>query len=435
MSRRPSSTTLLALAFLGFVSLGLPDGLLGVAAPSIRASFAVAPEEFGALLVAFAAGYLSSSFASGAILARIGVGTLLALSCLLTAASLAMYAAAPWWWWMVAGGSLSGLGAGAIDSGINTYAATRHSPRTVNWLHACYGVGAMSGPVLMTSVLAAGRSWRFGYALVGAAQLALAAAFAATRTFWPSAAAPDDDAGSEASADAGDAALPARVRQTLARPVVWLGIAIFLVYTGLEATVAVWGFSFLTQARGIALTTAGWWLSGFWLGLTAGRVAFGWVGGRGGAPLGRPRQRGVLPRRPRVRARDGAGLPVAHRDDAGARGRRTRGERGRVPDRGGGGRRVVRPVAGRRRGRAGRHRVGCARPRDRGHRAPRAAGGPPSRRRRSPPARASLGCGDLPAVDVIDRVAAPISPPPPDRGPSSRDRRAPRAELARRPAG
>ncbi|HZR81683.1 MAG TPA: MFS transporter [Candidatus Binatia bacterium] len=284
MSRRPSSTTLLALAFLGFVSLGLPDGLLGVAAPSIRASFAVAPEEFGALLVAFAAGYLSSSFASGAILARIGVGTLLALSCLLTAASLAMYAAAPWWWWMVAGGSLSGLGAGAIDSGINTYAATRHSPRTVNWLHACYGVGAMSGPVLMTSVLAAGRSWRFGYALVGAAQLALAAAFAATRTFWPSAAAPDDDAGSEASADAGDAALPARVRQTLARPVVWLGIAIFLVYTGLEATVAVWGFSFLTQARGIALTTAGWWLSGFWLGLTAGRVAFGWVVGR--VPIG-----------------------------------------------------------------------------------------------------------------------------------------------------
>jgi fucose permease len=97
VSRDPSPALLLVvLAFLGFVSLGLPDGLLGVATPSIRATFALAPQDVGPLLLSFAAGYLASSFASGAILARVGVGALLAASCLLTAASLLLYATTPW---------------------------------------------------------------------------------------------------------------------------------------------------------------------------------------------------------------------------------------------------------------------------------------------------------------------------------------------------
>src|ERR1041385_7835888 len=165
--KHKSSFLLIALAWLSFISLGLPDGLNGVAWPSIRADFHLPLDALGALLMMFTVDYLASSFSSGPLLARISVGTLLALSCLATAVSLIGYALAPAWWVMVALGMLAGLGAGAIDAGLNTFAATQFSARMVNWLHACYGVGAAGGPAIMTSVLAANHPWQQGYAVVG----------------------------------------------------------------------------------------------------------------------------------------------------------------------------------------------------------------------------------------------------------------------------
>src|SRR5215475_777443 len=172
-AKRQAGILLVALAYLGFVSIGLPDGLLGVAWPSIRASFGLSLDALGALLVMFTMGYLLSSFSSGRLLMHINVGSLLALSCLATAASLLGYALSPRWSMMVALGMLAGLGAGAIDAGLNTYAATHFSPRSVNWLHACYGVGATVGPLIMTSVLMADRPWQWGYGFVGVWQLLL----------------------------------------------------------------------------------------------------------------------------------------------------------------------------------------------------------------------------------------------------------------------
>ena len=149
--QQPSRRLLIGLAYVGFVSLGLPDGLLGVAWPSIRTFFHLPLDALGTLLVMFTVGYLVSSCSSGRLLARLNVGALLALSCVATAISLLGYALTPQWWIMVVLGLLSGLGAGAIDAGVNTYAATHYSARTVNWLHACYGIGATGGPVIMTS--------------------------------------------------------------------------------------------------------------------------------------------------------------------------------------------------------------------------------------------------------------------------------------------
>jgi len=136
---------LLGIAFLAFVSLGLPDGVLGVAWPSIRGTFALPISQLGALLFAAMGGYLASSFSSGAVVARIGVGRLLLASSVVMVASLLGSALAPGWRVMLACGVLAGLGAGAIDAGINGYAAAHCSARTVNWLHACYGVGATLG--------------------------------------------------------------------------------------------------------------------------------------------------------------------------------------------------------------------------------------------------------------------------------------------------
>jgi fucose permease len=261
---------LLGIAYVGFVSLGLPDGVLGVAWPSIRATFDLALDALGPLLVATTAGYVLASFATGRLLAQMRVGTLLALSCAATAASLAGYAIAPQWWILVAFGVLAGLGAGAIDAGLNTYVATWHSARTLNWLHACYGIGAAAGPALMTRVLMDAAPWQRGYAIVAGLQIALALCFFATRALWP------------AVTRAGDVAGPvrARSRATLRAPAAWLGMASFFVYVGLEQSAGAWAYTYLTEARSVPMARAGTWVSLFWGGLMAGRLVLGAVANR-----------------------------------------------------------------------------------------------------------------------------------------------------------
>ncbi|MCI0388054.1 MAG: MFS transporter [Acidobacteria bacterium] len=263
---------ILSLSYLSFVSLGLPDGLNGVAWPSIRAYFNLPLDALGELLLMFTIGYLVSSFSSGRLLARMSVGTLLALSCLATAMSLIGYALVPVWSMMVALGMVAGLGAGAIDAGLNTFAARRFSPRMVNWLHACYGIGAASGPVIMTSFLAAHYPWQRGYALVGLWQLILAVCFGITRRWWPRANVAQKDSNLSAKTMASNL-------NTLRLPVVWVSIAVFFVYTGIELSAGVWAFSLFSEARGISTMTAGAWVSLYWGGLTTGRLLLGFVVG------------------------------------------------------------------------------------------------------------------------------------------------------------
>lgn len=264
---RRHSILLVGLAYLSFVSLGLPDGLNGVAWPSIRAYFDLPLNALGSLLVMFTAGYLASSFGSGRLLSLMSLGSLLALSCGATAVSLIGYALAPVWWVMVALGVIAGLGAGAIDAGLNTYAATQFSTRMVNWLHACYGVGAASGPAIMTGVLAARHPWQRGYALVGVWQLLLAVCFGLTRKWWlkpPVSEQPASKAVTRVSNTS-----------TLKLPVMWLSIAVFFLYTGIEAATGVWAYTLFTESRGVSMTTAGLWVSIYWGGLTVGRLLAG----------------------------------------------------------------------------------------------------------------------------------------------------------------
>jgi fucose permease len=271
IQRRRSGFVLIGLAYLGFVSLGLPDGLIGVAWPSIRAYFKLPLDALGSLLVMFTAGYLVSSFISGRLLSVMSVGTLLAVSCLATAVSLIGYTIAPAWLMIVALSIVAGLGAGAIDAGLNTFAATEFSARMVNWLHACYGVGATAGPVIMTSVLAAPHPWQRGYAMVGGWQLALACCFLATRRLWP-------PVSSKAAPFSAKVTRASNIR-TLKLPAVWLSVAVFFVYTGIEAAAGTWAYSLFTEARGVSMVIAGAWVSIYWGGLTAGRMLSGIVVG------------------------------------------------------------------------------------------------------------------------------------------------------------
>jgi len=253
---------LAVLAGIAFISLGLPDGLLGVAWPSIRRSFGLDIDAVGALLVAAMCGYVASSFSSGRLLRHLNVGAVLALSCALTGGGLLGYATTAYWPVMVVLGVALGVGGGAIDSALNTYAATHHGARTLNWLHACYGIGAATGPLIMTAVLGMGLGWRRGYAMVGLAQVGLAACFGATFRWWE-------------RTDTGDsptsptfATIPATLRLSGAK----LGIAAFFVYAGVEASTGVWTYTLLTEGRGTDPVHAARAVSVFWGGLTAGRL-------------------------------------------------------------------------------------------------------------------------------------------------------------------
>ena len=151
--KRHPKAGLAVLAFTAFIALGMPDGLTGVAWPSIRTNFAIPLDALGMFLTAGMTGYLVSSALSGPVVGRWGVGRVLAVSCALTGASLIGYTLVPVWGMMVFLGLVSGLGAGAIDSGLNAYVAAYFGERMMQWLHASYGIGITSGPVIMTFAL------------------------------------------------------------------------------------------------------------------------------------------------------------------------------------------------------------------------------------------------------------------------------------------
>ncbi|WP_446219705.1 MFS transporter [Micromonospora sp. IBHARD004] len=329
MSRTPAPprASLLLLAYLAFVSLGLPDGLIGVGWPSIRADLGVPTEAVGVVLTAGTVGYLTSSVLAGFTLARLGVGWLLAGSTLLASLALTGYALTPALALMAGCALLLGLGSGAIDSGLNAYAAGAFGPRHMNWMHAFFGLGVAIGPLIMTGALSAGLAWRWGYGIVATAQLLLAAAFALTVRAWrertpagtgivpPDPIAPAvlpgadaravapgahaADAGAAApgphAADAGDVprgsdgpggagvARPVRIGETLRLPAVWLGAVAFAVYVAIEVAAGLWAFLLLTEGRGLPAAVAGICVSGYWGSLFVGRVVQGVVAERLGS--------------------------------------------------------------------------------------------------------------------------------------------------------
>lgn len=265
-----SRVGLVALAYIAFISLGLPDGLLGVAWPSIRREFGLPLDSLGLLLFASTTGYLTSSFFSGKVMARLGVGGLLAASCFLTGAGLIGYTLAPAWYVIVALGVAAGLGAGAIDAGINTYIASEHSEGLMQWLHASFGVGITLGPIIMTAGLNYFGQWRLGYTIVGAAQLTLAACFALTAAMWKRPTAPDQPQDNQRLMD-----YRTSLRETLRQPKTWLSILLFFIYTGAELTLGAWAYTLLTESRGIAPSLAGLWAGSYWGMFTVGRALAG----------------------------------------------------------------------------------------------------------------------------------------------------------------
>lgn len=264
MSR--ANKLLLVLSFVGFIALGLPDAVIGVAWPALRTHFDLKQDALGPLFITATVGSVMASTATGVILSRIGIGELLAFSCAITAISLFGYTIAPSWIVLVTLGLLTGFGGGAIDAAINTHAATRYSARLVNVLHAFYGVGAAAGPALMTAVLTTGRDWQLGYRTIVGVEIVLAVAFILSRKRWPPPVAAHEEHHG-----------PARLLETLRLGKVQLSLLVFFIYTGCEAAAGAWLFSLLYEARDIATASAGTAVTLYWGGLFTSRLGYAFL--------------------------------------------------------------------------------------------------------------------------------------------------------------
>lgn len=266
---------LLAIVFLAFVSLGLPDGVLGVAWPSIRDAYGLSQASYGLIVVGAGPGYFLSGLTAGEVLTRLGLGRTLVASTALVATGLgAIGSGLPWPWPIVALGVV-GLGSGTIDAGINAFSSARLSARQLNWLHASHSLGAATGPAIMTYALTAGSGWQAGYRIIAAVMLGMTALFAVAggRLAMPDAAAGELRHAATASGLVG----------ALRHPLVPVQTALFFVYTGCEATIGFWSFTLLTEGRGVRPETAGFWTSAYFGAIFVGRIVLGFLVERAGA--------------------------------------------------------------------------------------------------------------------------------------------------------
>lgn len=256
---------LIVISYLAFISLGLPDGLLGISWPFLSKNYGVSLDSLGVLLISFAVGYLSTSTMSGKILAIMPLGFLLAASCAITGISLLAFAYSNYWFLVILASFFLGSGGGAIDASINIFAASKFSASVVNWLHAFYGIGATSGPFIITGFLVQGKDWDYGYITVGIIQLLLAFIFLSTLKYW------------KFSSENKETQHLGTLTEAFRPPFVWITILIFFIYTGLEIGVGQWIFTILTKSRGINIAQAGFLTSVYWGSLTVGRIIFGFV--------------------------------------------------------------------------------------------------------------------------------------------------------------
>jgi fucose permease len=260
------------LAFIAFVALGLPDGLLGVGWPSIRTDFSIPLDAIGMLLFASVAGYMTSSFLNGILLSKVGVGRVLAASCFLTGFALIGYTFAPQWWVMVALGVFAGLGAGAIDAGLNTYVAAHFGEGLMQWLHASWGVGITLGPIIMTLGLTNANTWRFGYRVVGFFQIVLAVCFVLTLSMWRQNNEPVENNPQKRLTE-----YKTPIGETLRHPQVWLSALLFFLYVGAETSLGTWTYTLLTESRGVDKALAGFFAGSYWFTFTVGRIVAGLI--------------------------------------------------------------------------------------------------------------------------------------------------------------
>lgn len=276
---------LLPIIYLAFISLGLPDSALGSAWPSMAPQLGAGISWVGAVTMIISAGTIVSSLMSVRVVDRFGTGRVTVASVLLTAAGLMGFALSDAFWQLYLWAVPYGLGAGAVDAALNAYVAMHYKSQHMSWLHCMWGVGASGGPVIMAQCLGVG-SWSLGFMVLGGIQVAIAVVLTLSLPLWKEAGVRRaKGAGHEAAASPAEAlspeeaAKPVRISraQLLRRPGVWSVLICFFCYCALESTCGNWAATYCTLGRGIDSTTAASWASLFYVGITVGRAASGFI--------------------------------------------------------------------------------------------------------------------------------------------------------------
>jgi MFS family permease len=266
---------LLVVIYLGFISLGLPDGTLGVAWPQMHQTLGVPIGLAGTVMVVGTLLAAFSGFSSGRVIAAFKEGPVVAFSCFLTGAALLIVSQAQSFAWLIVAAVPLGLGAGAVDAAVNGFVAKHYSGRHMNWLHACWGIGATCGPLVMTQALGHASGWRGGYLVLGSVQLSLALIFVVTLPLWRVTPLRKQDSAQHVTAAVASTA----AANSFAG---WLSAFIFAVYVAIEATTGLWATSILVVSRGLPQEPAGMCTAAYYCSITAGRILVGTVVDRWG---------------------------------------------------------------------------------------------------------------------------------------------------------
>ena len=252
---------LLALIYLSFISLGLPDGLLGAAWPSMYAELGAPVSAAGIVFIIISAGTVISSLLSERLNLKLGPGKVTAISVAMTAAALIGFSSCSSLSQLCLWAIPYGLGAGSVDACLNNYVALHYASRHMSWLHCMWGIGASAGPYIMGAVLTAGGHWSRGYQLIGIIQIVLTAVLLLSLPLWK-------------SGSAGEVPLkrqPLSLRQISRIPGVKAMLLSFFCYCATEQTVGLWAGSYLVLHRGMAAELAASFAGLFYMGIALGR--------------------------------------------------------------------------------------------------------------------------------------------------------------------
>ena len=264
------ATLLLALLYVAFVSLGLPDSLTGSAWPVMHQDLGVALSSAGVITMIISFGTVVSSLLSDRLTAKFGTGAVTAVSTLLTALALFGFSVSNAFWQLCIIALPYGLGAGAIDAALNNYVALHYSSRHMSWLHGFWGLGALISPYIMGACLTGSLGWRGGYRTVSIIQTVLTAILFVSLPFWRKTTQKLEEKDKRVEKALG------LKRVLKLKGVVWLLVAL-LCYCAAEATAMLWASSYLVRNRGISEETAATFGSLFYIGMTAGRMLCGFV--------------------------------------------------------------------------------------------------------------------------------------------------------------
>ncbi|SDM50153.1 Fucose permease [Fictibacillus solisalsi] len=272
------ATFFLVIIYLAFISLGLPDSVLGAAWPVMQADYGVSLDTAGLLSMSIAGGTIVSALASGKVIGRFGTGKVTLVSVFMTAVALLGFHFAPSLVWLFLCAIPLGLGAGSVDAGLNNYVATHYKAHHMSWLHCFWGIGATLGPIIMSQFISTQNSWRNGYLTIALIQFALVVVLFLTLPLWKKVGGSGKEERKEVP---GSAPQEPGEQQKKAKPLrikgVKLAMASFLLYCGAEAAVGLWGSSFLVAVKDLPAGVAAQWVSLYYAGITAGRLITGFI--------------------------------------------------------------------------------------------------------------------------------------------------------------